>query len=96
MTLDNPGSLNENDRNEFMKEQLKKFSLLHYAASGGDTVIFTHILDQCQMLESELFDNKTNVTKETPLHWAVSCCHKDIVQIIVNKMKEIKDGKDLS
>lgn len=79
------------EEQNYDEESPGQYNLLHFAASGGDLAIFQFILDQCQILDQELFDNQSNRTKETPLHWAVSCCHKEIVQIIVKKMRIIRD-----
>lgn len=79
----------EGDNNE--EDNQGQYSLLHYAASGGDVAVFQFILDRCLNLDQQLFDNQSNRTKETPLHWAVSCCNKEIVHIIVFKMREIQD-----
>ena len=40
-----------------------------------------------------LFDQK-NSTRETPLHWAVSCAHMEIVEKLIREMRKVKSKQE--
>lgn len=67
------------------------YSLLHYASSCGDVEIFLHVLSQCKQLDKLLLtQSQNNLTNETPLHFAVSSNNLEIVNCLLDKIREIR------
>jgi len=66
------------------------YTLLHYASSCGNVEIFLHVLSSCKQLDKLLLtQSQNNVTNETPLHFAVSSNNLEIVNCLLEKIRDI-------